>query len=89
LSLALNHREEIQGMSVSHAPYGGKAEADGLSDPREASRLSASERISMGAVNTPEKPQRRASLRIDFGRIDADDTGAAYPHRIGEFDERL
>jgi hypothetical protein len=43
----------------------------------------------MGAVNTPEKPQRRASLRIDFGRIDADDTGAAYPHRIGEFDERL
>jgi len=55
LSLALNHREEIQGMSVSHAPYGGKAEADGLSDPRDASRLSASERISMGALNTPEK----------------------------------
>jgi len=54
LSLALNHRKEIQGMSVSHALYGGKAEADGPSDPRDASRLSASERFSIGASTRPK-----------------------------------
>jgi len=41
-------------MSVSHALYGGKAEADGPSDPRDASRLSASERFSIGASTRPK-----------------------------------
>src|SRR5215471_1677953 len=36
------------------SPAGGKVEFDQLSDPRDASRWSANDLISMGFVNTPE-----------------------------------
>jgi putative intracellular protease/amidase len=36
------------------SPNGGKVEVDGLSDPRDPSRWSAEDLISMGALNTPE-----------------------------------
>jgi putative intracellular protease/amidase len=36
------------------SPDGGKVEVDALSDPRDASRWSADDLISMGALNTPE-----------------------------------
>jgi putative intracellular protease/amidase len=36
------------------SPEGGKVEADQLSDPRDESRWSADDLISMGALNTPE-----------------------------------
>jgi putative intracellular protease/amidase len=36
------------------SPEGGKLELDALSDPRDSSRWSASDIVSMGAVNTPE-----------------------------------
>ena len=36
------------------SPEGGKVEVDGLSDPRDESRWSADDLISMGALNTPE-----------------------------------
>lgn len=35
------------------SPAGGKCEADGMSDPRDASGYSASDLISMGFINTP------------------------------------
>jgi putative intracellular protease/amidase len=36
------------------SPDGGKVEVDALSDPRDASKWSADDLISMGALNTPE-----------------------------------
>jgi putative intracellular protease/amidase len=36
------------------SPEGGKVEVDGLSDPRDESKWSADDLISMGALNTPE-----------------------------------
>ena len=36
------------------SPEGGKVEVDGLSDPRDPSRWSADDLISMGALNTPD-----------------------------------
>jgi putative intracellular protease/amidase len=36
------------------SPDGGKVEVDGLSDPRDESKWSADDLISMGALNTPE-----------------------------------
>lgn len=36
------------------SPEGGKVEVDALSDPRDASRWSADDLISMGALNTPD-----------------------------------
>jgi len=36
------------------SPDGGKVEVDGLSDPRDASKWSADDLISMGFLNTPE-----------------------------------
>jgi putative intracellular protease/amidase len=36
------------------SPEGGKVEVDGLSDPRDESRWSADDLISMGALHTPE-----------------------------------
>src|SRR5215475_2604173 len=36
------------------SPDGGKVEVDALSDPRDPSRWSADDLISMGALNTPE-----------------------------------
>jgi putative intracellular protease/amidase len=36
------------------SPDGGRVEVDGLSDPRDESRWSADDLISMGALNTPE-----------------------------------
>jgi putative intracellular protease/amidase len=36
------------------SPFGGKVEFDTLSDPRDESKWSADDLISMGAVNTPE-----------------------------------
>jgi putative intracellular protease/amidase len=39
------------------SPDGGKVEVDGLSDPRDQSRWSADDLISMGFLNTPELTQ--------------------------------
>src|SRR3954447_15644255 len=36
------------------SPEGGRVEADAMSDPRDPSRWSADDLISMGALNTPE-----------------------------------
>ena len=36
------------------SPHGGKCEADGMSDPRDASGYSASDLISMGFISTPK-----------------------------------
>lgn len=40
------------------SPAGGKCEADGMSDPRDASGYSASDLISMGFIATPKLAQR-------------------------------
>ncbi len=40
------------------SPEGGKVEVDGLSDPRDDSKWSADDLISMGALNTPEVTAR-------------------------------
>lgn len=37
-----------------YSPLGGKCEADGMSDPRDASGYSASDLISMGFISTPK-----------------------------------
>ena len=57
------------------SPTGGKCEADGLSDPRDASGYSASDLISMGFLSTPslaalvEKTQPVSAIQVD--RFDA------------------
>ena len=57
------------------SPGGGKVEMDGLSDPRDASRWSADDLITMGFVNTPEL----AALLQDtpkLGELDLDEYDA-------------
>ncbi len=57
------------------SPTGGKCEADGMSDPRDASGYSASDLISMGFLSTPslaalvEKTQPVSQIQVD--RFDA------------------
>jgi putative intracellular protease/amidase len=57
------------------SPDGGKVEVDGLSDPRDPSRWSADDLISMGFLNTPElvallEETPRLST-LDYGSYDA------------------
>jgi hypothetical protein len=49
------------------SPEGGKVDLDAMSDPRDASRWSADDLISMGALNTPEiaansRPRRPSGI---------------------------
>ena len=57
------------------SPEGGKVEIDALSDPRDESRWSADDLISMGALNTPEllaRLERTPALRdLDLDDFDA------------------
>jgi putative intracellular protease/amidase len=57
------------------SPNGGKCEADGMSDPRDASGYSASDLITMGFVNTPALVKLVAETRkvseIDVSKFDA------------------
>src|SRR5205085_8913610 len=57
------------------SPDGGPVEPDGLSDPRDESRWSAEDIISMGALNTPEIVARlddTPALRdLDLDKFDA------------------
>lgn len=57
------------------SPDGGKCEADGMSDPRDASGYSASDLITMGFVNTPALVKLVAETRkvseIDVSKFDA------------------
>jgi putative intracellular protease/amidase len=57
------------------SPEGGKVEVDALSDPRDESRWSADDLISMGALNTPDLVARLAdtpALRdLDLDAYDA------------------
>jgi putative intracellular protease/amidase len=57
------------------SPEGGKVELDAMSDPRDESRWSADDLISMGAVNTPEiaaQLERTPALReLDLDDYDA------------------
>jgi putative intracellular protease/amidase len=57
------------------SPEGGRVEVDALSDPRDESRWSADDLISMGALNTPEvvaQLERTPALRdLDLGAYDA------------------
>ncbi len=57
------------------SPEGGPVEVDALSDPRDASRWSADDLISMGALNTPEvvaRLQATPALRdVDLDGYDA------------------
>jgi putative intracellular protease/amidase len=57
------------------SPNGGKCEADGMSDPRDASGYSASDLITMGFVNTPALAKLVAETRkvaeIDVAKFDA------------------
>jgi putative intracellular protease/amidase len=57
------------------SPEGGKVEVDALSDPRDPSRWSAEDLISMGALNTPEivaQLENTPALReLDLATFDA------------------
>jgi putative intracellular protease/amidase len=57
------------------SPSGGKCEADGMSDPRDASGYSASDLISMGFVSTPSLAalveRTKPVSEIDVARFDA------------------
>ena len=57
------------------SPEGGRVEVDALSDPRDESRWSADDLISMGALNTPEITgllENTPALRdLDLDRFDA------------------
>ena len=57
------------------SPDGGRVELDAMSDPRDASRWSADDLISMGALNTPEIAallERTARLvDVDLDEVDA------------------
>jgi putative intracellular protease/amidase len=57
------------------SPNGGKCEADGMSDPRDASGYSASDLITMGFVSTPALAKLVAETRkvseIDVAKFDA------------------
>ena len=57
------------------SPAGGRCEADGMSDPRDASGYSASDLISMGFLHTPSLAalveKTRPVSEIDVARFDA------------------
>lgn len=57
------------------SPAGGRCEADGLSDPRDASGYSASDLVSMGFIHTPALAalveRTRPVSEIDLARFDA------------------
>lgn len=57
------------------SPNGGKCEADGMSDPRDASGYSASDLISMGFIATPALAKQVEDTKpvsaIDVGHFDA------------------
>jgi len=57
------------------SPNGGKCEADGMSDPRDASGYSASDLISMGFIATPKLAalveNTRKAVDIEVARFDA------------------
>jgi len=57
------------------SPAGGKCEADGMSDPRDASGYSASDLVSMGFIHTPSLAalveKTRPASEIDPARFDA------------------
>lgn len=57
------------------SPDGGKCEADGMSDPRDASGYSASDLISMGFIATPKLSERVTRTRkvseIELPKFDA------------------
>jgi putative intracellular protease/amidase len=57
------------------SPAGGRCEADGLSDPRDASGYSASDLISQGFIHTPSLAalveRTRPASEIDVARFDA------------------
>ena len=57
------------------SPAGGRCEADGMSDPRDASGYSASDLISMGFISTPGLAalvdETRPVAEIDASRFDA------------------
>jgi putative intracellular protease/amidase len=57
------------------SPAGGKCEADGMSDPRDASGYSASDLISMGFINTPSLAalveKTKPVSEINVARFDA------------------
>lgn len=57
------------------SPAGGKCEADGMSDPRDASGYSASDLVSMGFIATPALAalveKTKPVSEIDVGRFDA------------------
>lgn len=57
------------------SPNGGKCEADGMSDPRDASGYSSSDLITMGFVSTPSLAKLVAETRkvseIDVAKFDA------------------
>jgi putative intracellular protease/amidase len=57
------------------SPAGGRCEADGMSDPRDASGYSASDLISMGFINTPSLAalveKTKPVSEINVGRFDA------------------
>jgi len=57
------------------SPAGGKCEADAMSDPRDASRYSASDLISMGFLSTPRLAalveKTKPVSEIDVARFDA------------------
>jgi len=57
------------------SPEGGKVEVDGMSDPRDESRWSADDLVSMGALNTPEitaQLKDTPALRdLDLAQFDA------------------
>jgi putative intracellular protease/amidase len=57
------------------SPSGGKCEADGMSDPRDASGYSSSDLISLGFINTPKLMtlvnNTKKVSEIDVNRFDA------------------
>lgn len=57
------------------SPDGGRCEADAMSDPRDESRWSAGDLISMGFIHTPEYArlveQTRPAREIELDRFDA------------------
>ena len=57
------------------SPAGGKCEADGMSDPRDASGYSASDLVSMGFIHTPSLAalveKTKPASEIDPARFDA------------------
>jgi putative intracellular protease/amidase len=57
------------------SPVGGKVELDALSDPRDESKWSADDLISMGALNTPEIAALLEHTKV-LGELDLDEFDA-------------